>query len=300
MLPIAPCFIVNPASGSVKDLDAVSASIRAVFPDATVQTSSECGGAEKLAAAARAEGFGTIVAAGGDGTLNEVVNGIGHDYSGVRLGLLPLGTGNDFARSVDIPPGLDDALAVLAEGFTRRVDLIRVVSSRTRMLINVSAAGFSGSVDEKLTDDVKAAWGPLSYIRGFVAALGELEEFQISLVLDGSEHLDLSGYNVVIANGRYVARGIPIAPLADVADGFADLVIVRTAGPTALALLAPQILAGAHLDNAEILFRRARHISIVSEPPMRFNTDGEFVGDEPATFEVLPAALEMIVGRPAA
>ncbi|HEX8295714.1 MAG TPA: diacylglycerol kinase family protein [Chthoniobacteraceae bacterium] len=300
MVASDPCFIVNPASGSIKDPDELCATIRAVFPNAGIRLGTAPGDAERQAAEALSQGWKTIVAAGGDGTLNETLNGVATGLADIRLGLLPLGTGNDFSRVIDVPLDVNAALQIIASGRTRDIDLIRVTSSRTRLLINVSAGGFSGQVDEKLTEEVKAAWGPLSYVRGFVEALSDLSEYQTEIVLDDDERIQLSAYNVVVANGRYVARGVPIAPTAEIDDGLADLVVVRTASAGTLALLTPQMLVGAHLDNDEILFRRARKIVINSEPCMRFNTDGEFVGDEPAIFEVMPRALRMIVGSAAA
>jgi diacylglycerol kinase (ATP) len=234
------------------------------------------------------------VAAGGDGTLNAVLNGLRADFSKTQLGLLPLGTGNDFARTIGIPTEINDALSMLRAGHSQVVDLIRVQTSRTRYCINVSAGGFSTKVSEKMTGELKGIWGPLSYVRSFFEALPELSDHKTEILLDDTEVLETPCYSIIIANARYVARGIPIAPDADISDGLADIVIVPTATVPQLAVLAPQMLLGKHLTSELIQFRRARKIAVRTNPPMTFNVDGEVIGDEPAIFEVLPAALRVI------
>jgi len=261
--------------------------------------SAAAGDAQRSAATAQSSGFETVVAAGGDGTLNEVLNGCLEAGGPVKLGLLPLGTGNDFARSLGLPLDVAGALSVLRHGPVRALDVVRISGSGRRFMINVSAGGFAGLVDEKLTDDVKAAWGPLSYFRGMIEALGEMQPYAARIRLDHAPPLHLKLLNVVVANAGYVARGIPIAPAADPADGWMDLVAIRDATATRLALLAPRVLAGAHLDHEDVLHVRARHIEIESEPPMKFNADGEALGEGTITFEILPAAVSFVIPPPA-
>ncbi|MGH9362263.1 MAG: diacylglycerol/lipid kinase family protein, partial [Thermoanaerobaculia bacterium] len=255
------------------------------------------GHAERLAREAVAEGCELMVAAGGDGTLNEVVNGLAPDFAGVRLGLLPLGTGNDFARSIGVPADLDGALAVLAAGRTAAVDVGRVTAGDARWFVNVSAGGFSGLVDEKLDRAKKRAWGPLSYLRSAVEALPELAPYHTTIRLDGGETLELSAYSVVVANGRYVAGGIPVAPEARLDDGLFDLMVVPQASVPQLAVLLPLVLLGRHHASELVLFRRTAALEIRSVPPMWFNADGELLGEEPARFELLPRALQVVVGE---
>ena len=102
-----------------------------------------------------------IVSAGGDGTLNEVVNGIAQTGCNAALAVFPLGTGNDFARTLGVPTGLDSAIEQIMAGRTRAIDLVRVTSDSVRYFVNVSSGGFSGVVDEKLTPEMKRTWGPL-------------------------------------------------------------------------------------------------------------------------------------------
>lgn len=287
--------ILNPNAGSAESLDALRERLGSL-PDTEICRTEHEGHAEELAREASEGGAGLVVAAGGDGTLNEVVNGLSADFGRVRLGLLPLGTGNDFARSVGIPDDLEGALAVLREGRTRRIDVGRaLVGGRSRWFLNMSVGGFSGVVSEK-ADEAKERWGPLAYMRGAVEAWPELQAFETSILLNGAEQLRMDTYNIVISNGRYVAAGIPAAPQAEVDDGLFEVMIAPATSIPKLAILVPKVLLGQHLNDDLLIFRRATRIEIESDPPMAFNVDGELLGEASAVFEVHPRALEMVVG----
>ena len=289
--------ILNPKAGSARKVAAIVKRIRHL-PDVAVRLTARKGDAVRFARTALRKGCEMIVAGGGDGTLNEVVNGIGAHGSRIRLGLIPLGTGNDFARTLNLPTDLDEAIALLAAGHTRAIDLVRVTSDRVRYFVNVSAGGFSGLVDEKLTPEMKKTWGPLAYLRGAAAALPELRAYRTRLSLDKTESLTLSLYNVVIANGRYVGGGRQIAPEASIDDGLLDIILIQERSTAELALLAAQVALGNHLSSDAIVFRRAAKVTVNSKPGMWFNVDGELVGNEPAKFEVLPRALQFVVAAP--
>jgi diacylglycerol kinase (ATP) len=289
--------ILNPRAGSVRERAATVKRIRHL-PDVEVWLTTRKGTAARLARTALRQGGKTIVAAGGDGTLNEVVNGIAVNRSRVRLGLIPLGTGNDFARTLGIPTDLDEAIAVLAAGHVRAIDLVRVTSDRVRYFVNVSAGGFSGLVNEKLTPKMKKTWGPLAYLRSALAALPQLRAYRTKVSLGEGKRLSLSLYNVIIANGRYVAGGRLIAPKASITDGLLDIILIQERPAAELALLAAQVALGKHLSSDAIVFRRAAKVTVNSKPGMWFNVDGELVGNQPATFEVLRRALQFVVPAP--
>jgi diacylglycerol kinase (ATP) len=289
------CIIVNPNAGSGDEV----AHLREVLerrPGTVVRITDEAGDAQGIAAEAVRSGARLVVAAGGDGTLNEVVNGLAEDFGQTRLGLLPLGTGNDFARSINVPPDLDAALAILERGETRTLDVARAsVGAASRYFINMSAGGFSGVVSEK-AHEAKDRWGPLAYLRAALGTLPELQGFRTRLTVNGGERLDLDTYNIVVSNGRFVAAGIPVAPQSKLDDGLLDVMIAPAATIPQLAILVPQVLLGRHTESDLLLFRKATRLEIESDPPMSFNVDGELIGDSPAAFEVLPRALEVVVG----
>jgi diacylglycerol kinase (ATP) len=299
-MPTKTCIIVNPNAGSAGELEHLRETL-GKLPGTGVQVTEKEGDAREIAAEAVRSGADLVVAAGGDGTLNEVVNGLMKAREGdpdrVRLGLLPLGTGNDFARSINVPADLDAAIAILETGRVQAVDVAcATFAHQSRYFINVSAGGFSGVVSEKASE-AKDRWGPLAYLRAAVGTLPELQGFKCRITVNGTEELELDTYNIVIANGRFVAAGIPVAPDAKLDDGLLDIMIAPAATLPQLALLIPQILLGRHTESDLLLFRKATRIKVESDPPMSFNVDGELIGDEPASFVVLPRALRVIVGQ---
>jgi diacylglycerol kinase (ATP) len=288
--------ILNPTAGSIRDLDSLVKQIGQI-PGAEVRITTKPGSAARFARTAIRKGCDMIVAAGGDGTLNEVINGIGEKLGEARVGLIPLGTGNDFARTIGMPTDLDAAIDVILAGKTRAVDLVRVTSDEVRYFVNVSAGGFSGLVDEKITPEMKKTWGPLAYLRSAAAALPDLRAYRTTLAFDNAESLQLDLYNVVVANGRFVAGGRLIAPEASIDDGLLDIILIQQRSAPELALLAAQVALGTHLSSDSIVFRRAAKLTVNSKPGMCFNVDGELVGNEPARFEILPGALRFVVPK---
>ena len=289
------CVILNPGAGSADEADNLRQLVGRLG-EVTIRETNAPEEAIRFAAEAVADGYALIVAAGGDGTINEVVNGLSDDWGRAKLGILPLGTGNDFARTIGMPTDIEGAVEILLRGETCASDVVCVESDKTRYFVNVSAGGFSGLVDERVTDELKAAWGPLAYLRAATAALPDLEDYHTTIQFDDEEPQNLAVYNVVIANARYVAGGIPIAPDALLDDGLVDVLVVPAASMPRLATLVPLILLGQHLNHPDLMFRRVRSVTIDSRPGMWFNTDGELVGNEPAKFTVLPQALQVIVG----
>jgi diacylglycerol kinase (ATP) len=293
---VKSCVIVNPVAGSVKDLDLLLKQLDRL--DASViHVAQNAAAARAFARKAIRQKCDYIIAAGGDGTLNEIVNAIAKSAKDIRLGLIPLGTGNDFARCLKLPPTVEENIEIVLSGETIAVDLVRVQSNRTRYFINVSAGGFSGIVDEKLTPEIKRTWGPLAYVRSAAAALPQLHAYRTTIVFDDGEIFSIDLYNVVIANGRFVAGGLPIAPGADPTDGLLDVLLIPKRSASEMALLAAQILLGNHLANDAITFRRAKKVAVKSRPGMWFNVDGELAAKVPARFEVIPRAVQFVVGK---
>ena len=293
------CIICNPGAGSVDDRDAIRAQLER-FPSATVEFTEAAGDASRIAREAATQGCELVIAAGGDGTLNEVINGVAPDFDKVQLGLIPLGTGNDFAKMLNLPATIADCVDVLRAGHARPTDLVRVTTKEVRHFINISAGGFSGAVNEKLTPEIKQSWGPLAYLRCAAEALPELRAYRTEITLDDADSLALDLYNVVIANGRYVAGGTFIAPEAAIDDGLLDIILIPQNAAGSIALVAAQIAVGTHLESEGVIFRRAATVTVHSEPGMWFNVDGELIGNDPARFEVLPRVAQFLAGKAAA
>jgi diacylglycerol kinase (ATP) len=149
-------------------------------------------------------------------------------------------------------------------------------------------------VDEQLSEESKDFWGALAYYIAAAKALPQLTEYRFQIQLDEEPPLEVSGYNLVVCNGRTIAGGLPIAPDARIADGRMDLVIIPALPLPQLTLLVTQLLRGQHAESQEIVYRTATRARIESDPPFVLNTDGEIVGEVPALFEVLPGALQVV------
>ena len=293
-----PYIIVNPIAGSIGDLHTRLRQLRRIDAKELYVTR-RAGEAEARARQAIRAGCDYIIVAGGDGTLNEIINGIATPSwrRGVRVGLLPLGTANDFARSIGLIADVEAAIDVLSSKKTARIDLVRMTGQRIRYFVNASCGGFSGVVNEKLTPEIKSSWGPLAYLRSAAAALPELHAYRTTVILDQAERLMIDLYNVIVANGRFVAGGLPIAPEANPRDGLLDIVLVPKRSAAEMALLIGSMLMGKHLSSNSVIFRRAKEISVRSRPGMWFNADGELVGNKPTVFQVLPRALDFVVSK---
>ena len=293
-----PYVIVNPVAGSIVDLNVVLRQLRRLNAK-EVRVTQRPGEAETLAREAVRAGSSYIIAAGGDGTLNEVINGVASPRPplGICVGIVPLGTANDFARSIGLTSEMDANINILRAKKTAPVDLGRMTGGHTRYFVNASSGGFSSVVDEKLSSEIKSSWGPLAYLRSAAAALLELDAYCTTVIFDDAERLMIDLYNIIIANGRFVAAGLPIAPEANVSDGLLDVVLVPKRPAAEMALLIAEMLLGKHLSGGAVIFRRARKISVQSRPGMWFNADGELVGNEPTVFQVLPHALDFVVSK---
>lgn len=289
-----PYIIFNPVAGANSTSENVIAQLKKLKPIAFRVTRRK-GDAEKWARRALLSRADVIIVAGGDGTLNEVVNGLRSRKRRLPVGIVPRGTGNDFARTLELPDTVEENIQIIRARKTRAIDLVRVTSKRSRYFVNVSAGGFSGVVDEKVTRRIKRAWGPLAYLRGAAAALPELHAYKTRIIFDDDEKLSSELYNVVVANGRFVAGGLPIAPTADPGDGLLEIVLIPKVGAAEMALLAAEIVLGKHLSANATIFRRAKKVVVRSRPGMCFNVDGELVGNAPATFQVLRHAIDFIV-----
>jgi diacylglycerol kinase (ATP) len=244
---------------------------------------------------------GLLIVVGGDGTISEVVNGLGQAGfpEGVTLAILPAGTGNDLAATLAIPEDPAEAVAVLRQNRVRTLDVVRVRSEGTgeRFFINVATGGMGAEVSSAADGEMKKRWGKLSYLRSSLEVAREYEAKEITLTLDGAER-KLRAVNLAIGNCRYAGSGWLAAPRANPEDGLLDLVVIEDVGVQEVLKVAPTVLADSdYLDKEGIYFTRAKEIRVEASPgSLEFTVDGEVIGDEPAVFAVIPQALKVIVG----
>ncbi|MDP8944887.1 MAG: diacylglycerol kinase family lipid kinase [Actinomycetota bacterium] len=289
--------ICNPSSGGGSyDPDEIRDELEGLEVE-WVQTE----GPEDAIGAAEEWSEGLLVVAGGDGTINDVVNGLGRAGfpEGVTLGILPAGTGNDLAATLCIPEDPDLAKDVILQNRGRWLDVARVRSDGIgeRFFINVATGGLGAEISDANDEELKRRWGKLSYLRASLEVARNFDVRELMLYIDGEER-QVEAVNIAVGNCRYTGGGWPATPKANPEDGLLDVVIIENLGVTDLLNLTPAVLAESdYLDSDGVLFVRAKEIRVDTQPPgLEFTVDGEVIGNEPAQFSVLPRALKVIVG----
>lgn len=261
---------------------------------------------------ALASGYDRVIAAGGDGTLNEVVNGF-FTPEGVPvnseavLGLLPSGTGGDFRRTTGIPTDPRRLAATIAANHTRLVDTGRIryddPETAPRQFINIADCGVGGEVVARVNRSRNKGGG----VRGTAVFLGisvkALTTFggrPVRITLDG-EALLMQVQNVVIANGRCFGGGMWIAPDAELDDGMFDVVVLPAIGRLRTLAALPSVYRGTHLRQPGVVVRRAREVRVepLDDRALLFDIEGEQIGRAPATLTCIPSSLRFCVPAPA-
>ncbi len=246
-----------------------------------------------------AAGGDTVIAAGGDGTVHAVVNGLMKIDQGNRpkMAIVPLGTANDFAGTLHIPDEIDEAVAVIHHGKSIAIDVVRIRGEGLdRFYSNVAAGGNCVRVSEELTDEIKSRWGALCYLRGAIGVLADMKSFRITAELDDTTLENLDTWAVLIANGKTNAGRIEVAPHASPVDGMFDVIIIRDGTVLDMVDIVTKNLTGQFLDSEQVTFHKAKRIRLQSEPPMRFTLDGELIDEQPIEFEIIPGAIQTYVG----
>lgn len=263
--------------------------------------------AQRLAREGVRAGVARIVVAGGDGTLSEVVTGLlAADLAGyAEIGVLPLGTAADFARSLGVPRGLDRAIACLVAGRLRPIDAGRVTyrsvqgDERTSYYVNVASFGASALTCRMLERSPRLFGGRLSFLFGTLRAILRYRSASVTIRVDGALVHDAPLTFAAAANGRCFGAGMQPAPDARLDDGLFDVVVVSDLSAAERLIRLPGIYRGAHLTHAAAALHRGAVVEAAATPgAVPLELDGEPLGTLPARFELLPGALSMI-GPPA-
>src|ERR671916_14612 len=261
----------------------------------------ETGSKDDAVEAAREWLDGLLIVAGGDGTINDVINGLGQAGfpESVTIGLLPSGTGNDLAATLAVPEDPDEAKEVIRQNRVRTLDVARVRSSGVgeRFFINVATGGLGAQISDANDEEFKSRWGKLSYLRASLEVAREFDVRETALHLDGEERR-VRAVNIAIGNCRYTGGGWLAAPKANPEDGLLDVVVIEDIGIKEFLTIAPTALLKADsLDREGVYATGAREVQVETRPGgLVFTGDGEIIGDEPAEFVVLPRALKVVVG----
>ncbi len=246
------------------------------------------GSASEIAARSAAEGADIVAAAGGDGTLNEVLNGL--MGSQVKLALLPFGTGNDFSRTVGLYGSLPRAVDTLFNGRPARIDVGRMAE---RCFLNVAGCGFDAIVAERANHGPRWLTGSPAYVFAVLRTLASFRAAEFCLTVDGVQRVQRA-MMCSVANARTYGGGMRIAPTAQLDDGLFDLCILAEAGTLEFVRAFPRVFQGTHTTHPKITMLQARHVRIESAPALPLLIDGEVIGTTPAEFTLLPSAIEFL------
>ncbi|NVB82142.1 MAG: diacylglycerol kinase family lipid kinase [Kofleriaceae bacterium] len=303
--------IVNPKSqgGRLgKRWTELSETLTRAFPFDFVHTEGP-GDATRLAREALRAGAERVVAIGGDGTINEVVNGFFDDKGApvnpdASFALIPFGTGGDFRKTMSIPTETADAVAVIKANQRKKIDVGKLeLTTRDgakvlRMFANIASFGVSGVVDRLVNESGKKL-GRLSFMYATAKATWSYKNQRVQLTFDGkaSDRVETTINTVAVANGRYFGGGMKVAPHAEIDDGAFDVVSIGDLTFGDVIKSGRRLYAGTHLEMEKVSARRARVVEADPVEPgaiVELDVDGESPGILPARFEIVPSALWMV------
>jgi len=296
-------FLVNPASdngATGRRWPQLAHSAATLGLDGDALFSERPGHLTELARGAADEGADLLVVVGGDGSVNEVANGIAQ--RDVALAVIPRGTGRDFARSHAIPRKLERAVDIALNGAIREIDLGRVHyrswagADEVRWFANVASVGMSGAIAQRANDTTKALGGKISYLLATLNVFARWEVGDVDVSVD--EHVrEGRMHDVIVANGRYLAGGMIICPEAEVDDGVFDVLLIGDLTKRDLLLTLPKTYRGTHLPHPKAEVIRGAVVKVDAPSPLPVELDGEQPGTTPVRFELVPRALRLRVPR---
>lgn len=230
-----------------------------------------------------------VVIGGGDGTLNAAAPAL--RSSGLPLGIVPLGTANDLARTLGIPTDPVAAAQVIAAGRTTRIDLGEV---NGQPFFNVASIGFGADLADALTRDSKRRWGPLGYAVAALRLLRRMRPFTTEIVHGGASQISRT-VHIAVGNGRHYGGGMTVEAAARIDDGRLHVFSLEVASMWRLLQMLPALRSGRHQPWSEIRTLAGEEIEIRTRRPRSVNTDGEITTRTPARFRVLPGVITVFV-----
>lgn len=248
--------------------------------------------------------YGCVVAMGGDGSINEVLNGLVDDHGplhpDLRLGIIPRGTGADFVRTLGIPRDLEGAAARLAQGDVREVDLAKVHfrdfagRDSVRYFINEGEIGLGAAACQAVNRSSKRLGPRFTYMWCTLVTMLRYRDHWVTLTLNGGEPWRVHLSNAWLANGQYSGSGIRMAPRARLDDGLLDVVVIAHMGLFEKAVRLRKLRSGAFVNEPGVTYTTARRVEARSEDTVLVEVEGEPIGTLPATFEVLGKRLKVV------
>jgi YegS/Rv2252/BmrU family lipid kinase len=301
-------FVVNPRSANGETgrrWAEYQARIQRSIPDAAYAFTTGPMDAAKLAKKAIQDGFGCVVAVGGDGTINEVTNGFFDGEKALNpeaaLGVLPRGTGGDFRKTFDWDTDLDESVQRLARANTRPFDVGHLEfvghdgQKATRLFANICSFGASGQVDAEVNKSSKALGGALAFTIGGAKALLKYSDAKVTVTFDGGAAETMPVTTLSVCNGRFFGGGMKVAPRADPFDGKFDITIWSGFGVKDFLFKMSMIRDGRHVDMAGVRTRTCTRIEATSDREVLIDCDGEQPGRLPCAMKILPSAIRLCV-----
>jgi diacylglycerol kinase (ATP) len=248
-----------------------------------------------LAQAASEATGSLLVVIGGDGTVNEVVNGIAGTEA--EIAVLPAGTGQDFGRTHGIPSRFDDAVRVAMGGQTRTVDVGRVQldNGANRFFANVGSAGMSGAVARRANSMTKALGGRATFFYALTREFLAWQNTNVVVELEGGVRREGPMHDVIVANGRFHGGGMKLAPDARQDDAAFDVILIGDVTKPDFVTTAPKLYSGRYLSHPKVELLRSPTVAIDAAEALPLEVDGEPIGTTPARFEIVPSALRLRV-----
>ncbi|MEH2079538.1 MAG: lipid kinase [Nostoc sp.] len=233
-----------------------------------------------------------VIIGGGDGTLNAAVDALIETQ--LPLGILPLGTANDLARTLEIPNSLNEACKIIADGYLHRIDLGCV---NDKHFFNVASMGLSVKITERLTKEVKRRWGVFAYAATALQVILEARPFTAEIAING-ELIRVKTVQIAVGNGRYYGGGMAVADDATIDDQRLDLYSLEIEHWWQVILLLPAMRRGRHIHWQSVRSHQGQAIEVHTRKPRPINTDGEITTYTPAHFRVIPKAIAVFVPPP--
>lgn len=286
-------FIVNPNAGkgrAIRIWNQISDVLRERMVPFDCHLTKEAGEATEIARTKGAS-YEQVIVLGGDGTLHEVVNGI--DKREISLGVIPAGTGNDFARMFHWSNQPEQEVERIVRNQTIRIDLVRMGN---RVFINVAGMGFDATVANDTNQSrLLKRIGAMGYVVSVFKNLPRFKATQAILHVDGSAFEFEDVLLIAIGNAVSYGGGMRITPQADCRDGVLDVCVVSGISKLELMMVFPKIFSGSHVSHSAVHMLRGKNIQVETKEPLLIHADGEITGTTPESFEVLPGAIRLIV-----
>ena len=287
-------IIYNPTAGREqfrRELATVLEKLEIAGYETSAHATTGAGDAQYAASLANDNGFDLIIAVGGDGTINEVVNGISRKKKRSKVGIIPTGTTNDFARALNIPRDIEKAVDIIVADQSMKLDIGKV---NEQYFVNIAGGGDLTELTYDVPSKSKAMVGQLAYYMKGIEMLPSIRPVRTTIEYDGHV-IDEEIMLFLVGNTNSIGGFEKLAPDAKLNDGLFDLIILKKLNIAEFIRVATMAMRGTHLDHKDIIYAQAKKIRVMPVDKMQLNIDGEFGGLLPGTFENFKEHIEFFV-----